>query len=98
MTRNFTARTAKQQLESGAAMLIAVFALMLISVVAVALVISSGTDSSLAGNYRTATSAYYASLAGLEEARGRLLWKNQDFVNKTGSYSSVFDPSGMLPA
>jgi hypothetical protein len=85
--------------DSGAAMLIAIFALLLISVVAIALVVSSGTDSSLAANYRTATSAYYAAMAGLEEARGRLLWKNADFINKTGTYTNVlFDPSGARPA
>ena len=59
--------------ERGAALLIAIFALLLISVVAIALVVSSGTDSALASNYRTSASAYYASLAGIEEARGRLL-------------------------
>lgn len=92
-------RTRKHGGDSGAAMLIAVFALLLISVVAIALVVSSGTDSSLAGNYRTATSAYYAAVAGLEEARGRLLWKNADFINKTGMYTNVlFDPSGARPA
>src|SRR5271165_560859 len=62
--------------ESGAALLLAIFALMLISVVAIALVVSQGTDSALAGNYRTSIGAYYAGVAGLEEARGRLSWKN----------------------
>ena len=85
--------------EAGAALLIAIFALMLISVVAIALVVSTGTDSALAGNYRTASGAYYASVAGLEEARGRLLWKNTDFINKTGTYTNVlFDKSSVLPA
>jgi hypothetical protein len=80
-------------------MLIAIFALMLVSVVAIALVISSGTDSALAGNYRTSSSAYYAAVAGLEEARGRLLWKNADFINKTGSFTNVlFDASGTQPS
>jgi len=89
----------KKSQQSGAALLIAIFALLLISVVAIAMVISSGTDSSLAGNYRTSTSAYYAGTAGLEEARGRLLWKNFDFINKTGTYSNVlFDSSGALPS
>jgi hypothetical protein len=69
--------------ESGAALLIAIFALMLISVVAIALVVSQGTDSALAGNYRTSTSAYYAALAGLEEGRGRLLGRNPNFIGKT---------------
>jgi len=58
--------------EGGAALLIAIFALLLISVVAIALIVSSGTDTALARNYRTSTNAYYAALAGLEEAKGRL--------------------------
>src|SRR5215470_1649350 len=58
--------------ERGAALLIAIFALLLVSVVAIALIVSSGTDSALAGNFRSSANAYYASLAGLEEARGRL--------------------------
>ncbi|HXC47561.1 MAG TPA: hypothetical protein VNU20_04660 [Candidatus Sulfotelmatobacter sp.] len=62
--------------ERGAALLIAIFALLLVSVVAIALIVSSGTDSALASNYRTSASAYYASLAGIEEARGRLLGTN----------------------
>jgi hypothetical protein len=62
--------------ERGVALLIAIFSLMLISVVAIALIVSSGTDSALASNYRTSASAYYAALAGIEEARGRLLGTN----------------------
>jgi hypothetical protein len=76
-------------------MLIAIFALLLISVVGIALVISSGTNSSLAGNYRTATSAYYAGMAGLEEARGRLLWKNPDYINVTNSYANLMSSTGI---
>ncbi len=79
--------------ELGAAMLIAIFALLLISVVGIALVVSTGTDSSLAGNYRTATTAYYAGVAGLEEARGRLLWKNTDYINISNSYSNLLSPN-----
>jgi hypothetical protein len=77
------ARSGKNQAEAGAALLIAIFALLLVSVVAIALVVSSGTDSALAGNYRTSTSASYAGIAGLEEARGRLLWRNPNFINNT---------------
>jgi hypothetical protein len=84
-----------QERESGAALLIAIFALLLISVVAIALVVSQGTDSSLAGNYRASTGAYYAGVAGLEEARGRLLWKNPDYINKTNSYPNLLNGSGV---
>ena len=53
-------------------MLISIFILLLISVVAIALIVSSGTETSLAGNYRSSTGVYYAALSGIEEARGRL--------------------------
>jgi hypothetical protein len=66
--------------ERGAALLIAIFALLLISVVGIALIVSSGTDSALARNYRTSTNAYYAALAGLEEGRGRLLPTNANYI------------------
>jgi hypothetical protein len=89
------ARRKETQGDAGTALLIAIFALMLISVVAIALVVSSGTDSALAGNYRTASGAYYAGVAGLEEARGRLLWKNPDYINKTNSYSNLLNAQGV---
>jgi len=58
--------------ETGIALLISIFILLLISVVAIALIVSSGTETSLAGNYRSSTGVYYAALSGIEEARGRL--------------------------
>lgn len=81
--------------ERGAALLIAIFALLLISVVGIAMIVSTGTDSALTGNYRTSTSAYYAALAGLEEARGRLLWKNQNYINITNNFPTLMAPSGL---
>lgn len=71
----------RRKSEAGAALLIAIFALLLISVIAIALVVTSGTDTALKDNYRTSTGAYYAAVAGLEEARGRLLSKNPDTIN-----------------
>ena len=65
---------------AGSALLIAIFALLLISVVGLALMVSTGTDTALGLNYRNSTSAYYAALAGLEEARGRLLWRNPNYL------------------
>jgi hypothetical protein len=69
--------------ELGVALLIAIFVLLLISVVAIALIVSSSTESAIAGNYRTATAVYYAALAGLEEGRGRLLSKNSNAFSFT---------------
>jgi hypothetical protein len=66
--------------ESGVALLISLFALLLICVVGVALIMASSTDTALTGNYHSATSVYYAALAGLEEGRGRLLPKSPNYL------------------
>ncbi len=73
-------------------MLISIFILLLISVVAIALIVASGTESSLAGNYRSATGVYYASLAGLEEARGRLLTHNASSFKTTAPANFQLSP------
>jgi hypothetical protein len=78
--------------EQGVALLIAISALLLISVVAIALVIAAGMETSLSGNYRSSTSAYYAARAGLEEGRGRLLPRNPDYFNAT---SPAFIPGAL---
>jgi hypothetical protein len=89
---NAKRKSMKPKFESGAAMLIAIFALLLISVVAIALLVSSSTDTTLSGNYRTSTSAYYAALAGIEEGRGRLSLNNPDFINNTAPNFLVPSP------
>jgi len=81
----------KRRREAGIALLISIFVLLLISVVAIALIVSSGTESALAGNYRSSAGVYYAALSGLEEARGRLLARNPNAFKIT-------NPTGFLPA
>ncbi len=73
-------------------MLISIFILLLISVVAIALIVASGTESSLAGNYRSATGVYYAALAGLEEARGRLLTNSASSFKTTAPANFLLSP------
>ncbi len=58
--------------QRGVALVISIFALLLITGVAVSLVLMSGTESAIAGNYRSSTTAFYAAYAGLEEGRGRV--------------------------
>lgn len=82
-----------RQAEAGIALLISIFVLLLISVIAIALVVSSGTESALAGNYRSSTGVYYAALSGLEEARGRLLTKNPDAFAVTNALNFL-PPAG----
>src|SRR5215471_18297494 len=83
-------RTRKRQKENGIALLIAIFILLLIGVVAIALVVSSGGESALAGNYRSSTNVYYAAVAGLEEVRARLRNNNPNSFQNTA-------PQGFLP-
>jgi hypothetical protein len=83
-----------RQREAGAALLISLFALLLIAVVAIALIVASGTETALTGNYHSATAAYYAAVAGLEEGRGRLLTKSPDYFNNT---IAGFIPAGAVP-
>jgi hypothetical protein len=64
--------------ERGAALVIAIFSLMLISVVATSLILSAGTQTAIKANYKSATRAFYDAKAGLEEARGRLWANNPD--------------------
>jgi len=58
--------------QRGAALVIALFTLMLISVVATALILMAGTQAAVKGNYKSSMHAFYDAKAGLEEARGRL--------------------------
>jgi len=62
------------------ALVIALFTLMLISVVATALILMAGTETALKGNYKSAMHAFYDAKAGLEEGRGRLFARNPSSI------------------
>src|SRR3984893_4227146 len=80
--------------DSGAALVIAIFSLMLISVIATALILTSGTQSAIKSNYKSAMHAFYDAKAGLEEARGRL-WPL--FSNPNPVTNCVFPGGGNMP-
>jgi hypothetical protein len=65
-------RVVRQAKEEGSALLIAIFAVVLIGGVGAAMILMSQTESAVAGSYRATTQSFYASYAGLEEGRGRL--------------------------
>ena len=69
--QNHSPKTSRKS-ERGVALFIAIFALLLISVVALALMVMAGTETSLNSNYKSSVQAFYDARAGVEEARGRL--------------------------
>src|SRR6266849_2739357 len=66
-------KNSKKNSQAGVALLVAMIALLLITGVALAMIVASGSEGALNGNYRSSSSSYYAAMAGLEEARGRML-------------------------
>lgn len=77
--QNRSPKTSRKS-ERGVALFIAIFALLLISVVALALMVMAGTETSLNSNYKTSVQAFYDARAGVEEARGRMWSSNPNFI------------------
>jgi hypothetical protein len=69
---NALRKIARQAKEEGTALLIAIFAVVLIGGLGAAMMLMSQTESAVAGSYRATAQSFYASYAGLEEGRGRL--------------------------
>jgi hypothetical protein len=58
--------------ERGVAMLIVLFSVLLLSVIGLGMMYSTNMETSINSNYRDKQSAFYAALAGLQEARDRI--------------------------
>src|SRR4051812_20165305 len=58
--------------EKGIGLFIALFALMLLSAIGLAMVYSADTETAIDANFRDQQNATYAALSGLQEARDRL--------------------------
>src|SRR5947208_15652277 len=69
-----------QRNQSGVAMIIALFALLLLSVVGLGMMYSTNMETSINGNYRDKQTAFYAALAGLQEARERIRTSGQTYA------------------
>lgn len=70
-----TAKT-KQASQNGAALLLCLFALLLLSSIGIFLYISTGTETRIAANYGNNLDAYYAARSGLEEVRDRVSYSS----------------------
>jgi hypothetical protein len=60
--------------ERGVALLIAMFALLLLSVIGLGMMYSNNMETLINSNYRDKQGAFYSALAGLQEARQRIVY------------------------
>ena len=70
-----TAKT-KRVSQSGAALLLCLFALLLLSSIGIFLYVSTGTEARIAANYGNNLDAYYSAKSGLEEVRDRVSYSS----------------------
>jgi Tfp pilus assembly protein PilX len=82
------------QKERGIAMIVVLFALLLLSVVGLGMMYSTNMESSINGNYRDKQDAFYAALAGIQEGRERI--RVNSYSGTTPVYSIT--PPLVLPS
>ena len=58
--------------QRGIAMLVVLFSLLLLSVIGLGMMYSTNMETSINSNFRDKQNAYYAALAGLQQARDRI--------------------------
>lgn len=75
--------------ERGIALIVVLFALMLLTGIGLGLMYMTTTETEIDSNFRSEQQAYYASKAGLEEARDRLRWGSCSGGTCTGAYPST---------
>jgi len=64
--------TSAHQGQRGIALLIALFSVMLLSVIILGMMVSTNTETSITSNFRDKQTATFAAMAGLQEARDRI--------------------------
>ena len=84
--------------ERGIALFVALFALLIVTAVALGMVFQAGTETSINGNYRDDQLAFYAAKAGLEEARDRMRANAGAGITITASLPTALPgtPNGVL--
>ena len=85
-------RASQQFGERGIAMLVAVFALLLLSVVGLGMMYSTNMETNINTNYRDKQTATYAAMAGLQEARDRM--RDYDPTQPTPT-ARIIAPAGL---
>jgi hypothetical protein len=96
---------AKRGNERGMALLLALFALLLLSAIGLFMVLASTTETRIDANYSSSLRRYYAARSGLEEIRDRVKYPSstpggladllpQDVTGNAGGVLYVLNPAG----
>jgi hypothetical protein len=96
---------AQRQKERGMALLLALFALLLLSAIGLCMVLASDTETRIDANYSSSLRSYYAARSGLEEVRDRIKYPSssaggladllpQDVAGNAGGVLYVLNPAG----
>lgn len=93
----------KSKKERGMALLLTLFALLLLSGIGLFMVLSSNTETRIDANYGSSLRSYYAARSGLEEVRDRIDYPSsqggladllpQDIAGNTGGVLYVLNPA-----
>lgn len=94
---------AQRQKERGMALLLALFALLLLSAIGLCMVLASDTETRIDANYSSSLRSYYAARSGLEEVRDRIKYPQssgglsdllpQDIAGNTYGVLYVLNPA-----
>src|SRR3954466_6520451 len=76
--------------ERGIAMLVVLFSVLLLSVIGLGMMYSTNMETSINSNYRDKQGAFYAAIAGLQEARDRIQPATHNIVAPTDLPSTSF--------
>jgi hypothetical protein len=83
--------------ESGFALFIAIFTLLLITAITIGMIMLTNTDTSISANFRDEQTAFFAAKAGLEEVRDRMRINALDPTTGNSvslNFSPLLTPSG----
>jgi Tfp pilus assembly protein PilX len=88
-------RNTNRRRDSGIALLLSVLALLLLSAVAAGMIYMASTENSIAANFKSEETEYFAARAGIEEVRDRMIPSNGVAPY---NINAVLPPTNQLPS
>src|SRR5713101_547673 len=93
LKESFTMKNLTRNGERGVALFFSIFALLLLTAIAAALIFMANTETQINSNYRQEQMAYFAAKAGIEEARARMMPSDPNTINIGGAALPTFAPT-----